>query len=110
MAELTERAAMSAPQMIFFIKKKFRVNLSAGTLYPAVKKLEKKGLIRKMARKRIGLYCITENGLRKLHDFQKNLASTEDTLTRLFKMDYWEFITRISKDFSKFQKESEAFC
>lgn len=86
MAEMAERDAMSAPHIISYIKSKFDVSLSPGTVYPVLRRMERTGDIRLLPKRRIKFYFITKNGLEKLSAFQKSIEKTEDLIPSLFKL------------------------
>jgi DNA-binding PadR family transcriptional regulator len=86
---LAERSAISSPQIISFLKQKFNVEFSPGTLYPVVKKLEEKRYINQTIHGRANLYVITEKGKKWLRDFQKSLAQTQGVFFDFFKIACW---------------------
>ena len=86
LAELAEREAMSASHIISYFESKFNVSLSPGTVYPALRKMEQTGDIKRLLRRRIKFYFVTKNGLDKLDAFQKSIEKTEDMLSYFLKV------------------------
>ncbi len=87
--ELSRRNVMTASHMISSIKSKYQVELSPGTIYPVLKKLEKSGDIVAIKSRKIKTYRITDKGSQRVSLFQNSFVDLENTFSEALNVDYW---------------------
>lgn len=75
LSEMTNRSAMGVPEIITFFKKKYSIQLSAVTIYPVIRKLEKNGHIKRIPRRKKKTYVLTPSGEETLKRMQQKLDS-----------------------------------
>ena len=83
MAEMAQRSAMKATDIIDFFDKKCLFQISPGTLYPILDKLEKKGYIRKLPNTAKRLYVLTNSGKNELETLQQSMEEAQSFITQL---------------------------
>jgi hypothetical protein len=80
---LKEMSAGSATNIIKFIKMRFGVLVSPGTIYPIIYKLESEGKIKRMPKRRRKIYVLTPNSEGKifmLRSIHKTIANSMNDL------------------------------
>ena len=83
MAEMAQRSAMKATDIIDFFDKKCSFQISPGTLYPILDKLEKKGYIRKLPNTAKRLYRLTDSGKSELKTLQQSMEEAQNFIAQL---------------------------
>jgi DNA-binding PadR family transcriptional regulator len=68
LAEMTQRDAISASDIIATFKKKYDIRISPGTLYPVLYAMERNGKIRRLPNKRKKFYVLTASGRRTVEN------------------------------------------
>jgi DNA-binding PadR family transcriptional regulator len=95
--EIAERNAINASHITTFVKRKFNIFLSSGTLYPVLYKLERTQKIRQLPKMKKKTFVLTKEGAKELEQFQRELGKIEDFFSIIFKADYWTFTTDLVK-------------
>jgi DNA-binding PadR family transcriptional regulator len=83
MAEMAQRSAFGAKEIIDFFEKKFNIRISPGTIYPILYKLEKTGYIRKLPNRIKKFYELTDSGKKSLENLQDNMVEVYGFLADL---------------------------
>ena len=83
MAEMAQRSVMKATDIIDFFDKNCRFQISPGTIYPILDKLEKKGYIRKLPNTAKRLYVLTNSGKNELETLQQSMEEAQSFITQL---------------------------
>lgn len=84
MAQLSERRVLSTPNIIEIFKKHYNIQLSAGTVYPVLYKLEKDGNIKRLPNRRKRLYVLTRKGKEVIENFRENVGNLNTLIDELF--------------------------
>jgi DNA-binding PadR family transcriptional regulator len=83
MAEMAQRSAMSAMDIIVFFENKCNFRISPGTIYPILYKLEKNEYIKKLPNRVKGLYELTDSGKQKLKNLKQSMAEVQSLIIEL---------------------------
>jgi DNA-binding PadR family transcriptional regulator len=83
MAEMAQRNAISAPNVIAFFENKYKIRISPGTLYPILYKLEKKGYIRRIWKKSKLLFALSDSGKQVLEILQLHVDEARGFIVEL---------------------------
>jgi DNA-binding PadR family transcriptional regulator len=77
LAELTKEAAVSAKQLNVLFEKNCGVRLSPGTLYPILYRLENRGYIRELPKRKRRLFVLTDLGRKVLDGIEHPLKEIQ---------------------------------
>jgi DNA-binding PadR family transcriptional regulator len=83
MAQLSERTALSATNIISIFKKRYNIQLSAGTAYPVLYALEKDGNIQRLPNRRKKIYVLTNKGKAAIKDIRGNIEELHRMINEL---------------------------
>lgn len=83
MAEMSQRAGMTVPNIIDFVLKTSDIQISPGTIYPTLYLMEKKGKINKLPNRRKKTYVLTETGKKEIMNLQKGAKYLQAFLLKL---------------------------
>jgi DNA-binding PadR family transcriptional regulator len=83
MSQLSERRVLSATNIISIFKKRYNIQLSAGTVYPVLYALEKDGNIRRLPNRRKKLYVLTSKGKETIKNFRENVGNLNTLINEL---------------------------
>ena len=84
MAQLSERRVLSATNIISIFKKRYNIQLSAGTVYPVLYALERDGNIQRLPNRRKKLYVLTSRGKETIENFRENIGNLNTLIDELF--------------------------
>ena len=70
LVEISERRGLSAPDIITLFEKKYGIQMSPGTIYPLLYRMEKKKQIRLLLNRRKKLYVLADSGQKVLRKLQ----------------------------------------
>ncbi len=95
--ELSRRNVITASHIISSINSKYQVEVSPGTIYPVLKKLEKSGDIIAIKSRKIKTYRITDKGSQRISLFQNSFVDLENTFSEALNvdLDYWAAVNKI---------------
>lgn len=85
-------AGARAPTIIAFLDKSYDVQISPGTIYSLLYKMEKKGNIKQLPHKTKKLYTVTDSGKKILEDFQREKNKVRYFITDLINKLTEEYI------------------
>jgi DNA-binding PadR family transcriptional regulator len=85
MAQLSERNVLSATNIISLFKKRHKIQLSPGTLYPVLYALERDGKIRRLPNRRKRLYGLTSKGKETIRNIRGNVGELHKMISELLK-------------------------
>jgi DNA-binding PadR family transcriptional regulator len=80
---MTIREAVSATDVIILFEKNYDVRLSPGTLYPILYRLERRGYIKELPKRRKKFYVLTDSGRKVLEDIEQRLKEIQIFITCL---------------------------
>ena len=83
MAQLSERGVLSATNIISIFKKRYDIQLSAGTVYPVLYVLEKDGNIKRLPNRRKKLYVLTSKGKKTIKNMRGNIGELKKMINDL---------------------------
>lgn len=83
--QISERGFLSATDIIAVLRKRFEIQLSPGTVYPVLDKLEKEGKIEKLPNRRKRLYVLTSKGRETSESIGEKIGEINDFVTMLIK-------------------------
>lgn len=83
--KMSERTAMSTPNMIHAIKNEFNIQFSPGTVYPIFRKLQKEGYIEELPIGRKRMYKLTPKGTESSRIIQKSTKKLKSILNDVIK-------------------------
>lgn len=83
MAEMSQRAGMTVPNIIDFVLKTSDVQISPGTIYPTLYLMEKKGKIIKLPNRRKKTYVLTEMGKKEIASLQNGAKYLQAFMLKL---------------------------
>jgi len=85
MAQLSERRFLSATNIISVFRKRYNIQLSAGTVYPVLYALERDGKIKRIPYYRAKrLFVLTSKGKEEIKYFQTNSYRLNELLEEIF--------------------------
>lgn len=82
---LSEITVSSGTNLIAVLKKRYGIQLSAGTIYPVLYSLEKKKQITKIPHRIRCLYILTDEGKETIDNLQLNIKDLQNMVCRLLK-------------------------
>jgi DNA-binding PadR family transcriptional regulator len=82
-AELAQRAVMTAPNTIDFFSKSYGISVSPGTVYPVFNSLEKRGVVKRLSRAHGQLYTLTGKGKQEAADLRNSIEIIQDFIGEL---------------------------
>ncbi|MCW4047877.1 MAG: PadR family transcriptional regulator [Candidatus Bathyarchaeota archaeon] len=77
LAEMNKRLGLSATDVIALFKEKYGKQMSPGTIYPLLRRMEQKKLIKLIPNRRKKFYVLTDSGKKALNDLQLNLKEIQ---------------------------------
>jgi DNA-binding PadR family transcriptional regulator len=83
MAELSKRTALSATNIISILKKRYNIQLSAGTVYSVLYALEKDRNIQRLPNRRKKLYVLTNKGKENIKNIRRNIGELNKVINEL---------------------------
>lgn len=82
---LQEVNVSSATNIIRLLKKRYNIQLSAGTVYPILYSLERKKKIKRISYRRRNLYVVTNKGKKIIDSLQVEIEDLQNMICRLLK-------------------------
>jgi DNA-binding PadR family transcriptional regulator len=83
MAQLSERRVLSAANIILILEKRSNIQLSAGTVYPALYALERDGNIKRLPNRRKRLYVLTSKGEEIIKNMREDVGELNKIINEL---------------------------
>jgi DNA-binding PadR family transcriptional regulator len=83
MSQLSERGVLSATNIISVFKKRYNIQLSAGTVYPVLYALEREGNIRRLPNRRKKFYVLTSKGEETIKNMRGNVGELNKMINEL---------------------------
>ncbi|MBN1357397.1 helix-turn-helix transcriptional regulator [Candidatus Bathyarchaeota archaeon] len=80
---MSERRFLSAPNIIEVFKKRYKIQLSAGTVYPVLYALEKDGKITRLPNRRKKFYVLTNEGKATINNIRENVEELHKIINEL---------------------------
>jgi DNA-binding PadR family transcriptional regulator len=83
MAQLSERRVLSATNLIEIFKRRYNIQLSAGTVYPVLYALEKDGKIARLPNRRKRFYVLTDKGKASIKNIRGNVEELHKMINEM---------------------------
>jgi DNA-binding PadR family transcriptional regulator len=77
LTEMAKRSVVSASDIIVLIKKNCGIQISPGTVYPVLYRLERRGYSRLLPDRRKMFYILTDSGKKALEDLQQRFEDMQ---------------------------------
>ena len=83
LAEMAQRNAMSAPDIIAFFDKNYSIRMNPGTLYPILCRMESGGYLRVLPNRKKRFFVLTRSGRKALENLQQCMDDVQSFMISL---------------------------
>ncbi len=84
LTEISKRGRLSAPDIIALFREKYDTQISPGTVYPILYRMERRRYIRLLSRRRKNLYILSNSGQKVLNELQLSFTEIQNFVSSLF--------------------------